>query len=384
MKLVFHHRIATRHGQAVHMDELIAALEGLGHEVIVVGPPRTGGSAFGGGGGVVRRLKERVPRALYEIAELGYSIPATARLWRAVRRHRPDAVYERYAIYLLAGVWVRRMTRTPLLLEVNSPMFEERRDFGGGIALERLAEWAQRSVWKGADVVLPVTEVLAERLRDAGVRSERITVVHNGIDPTRFPVLDGGPVRERLGLTDKVVLGFTGFVREWHGVDRVVALLPRLAERADVHLLVVGDGPARQELEEQASDLGVRDRLTVTGVVGRDDIAAHVATFDVALQIGVTAYASPLKLFEYMAMGRAVVAPSTPNIQEVVRDDRDALLFTPDDDEALAAVIERASGDAELRARLGVAARRTIDERGYTWKANAQRVADLVDGVRLR
>jgi glycosyltransferase involved in cell wall biosynthesis len=382
MKLVFHHRIATRHGQAVHMDELIAALEGLGHEVIVVGPPRTQGAAFGGGGGLVRRLKERLPRALYEIAELGYSVPATVRLWRAVRRHRPDAVYERYAIYLLAGAWVRRLTRTPLLLEVNSPMFEERRDFGGGIALERLAEWAQRSVWQRADVVLPVTEVLADRLRDAGVRPERITVVHNGIDPTRFPVLDGRTMRERLGLTDKVVLGFTGFVREWHGVDRVVALLPRLAERADVHLLVVGDGPARPELEQQARELGVSDRLTVTGVVGRDDIAAHVAAFDVALQIGVTAYASPLKLFEYMAMGRAVIAPSTPNIREVVHHDRDALLFEPDDDESLAAVIDRASGDAALRERLGAEARRTIDEQGYTWAANARRVAELAAASR--
>jgi glycosyltransferase involved in cell wall biosynthesis len=189
-------------------------------------------------------------------------------------------------------------------------------------------------------------------------------------------------MRERLGLTDKVVLGFTGFVREWHGVDRVVALLPRLAERADVHLLVVGDGPARPELEQQARELGVSDRLTVTGVVGRDDIAAHVAAFDVALQIGVTAYASPLKLFEYMAMGRAVIAPSTPNIREVVHHDRDALLFEPDDDESLAAVIDRASGDAALRERLGAEARRTIDEQGYTWAANARRVAELAAASR--
>ena len=106
MRLVFHHRIATRHGQAVHMDELLAALEALGHEVIVVGPPRAQAAEFGGGGGAVRRMKERLPRALYELAEIGYSIPAAVRLWRAVRRHRPDAVYERYAIYLLSLIHI--------------------------------------------------------------------------------------------------------------------------------------------------------------------------------------------------------------------------------------------------------------------------------------
>ena len=363
------------------MDELIDALVALGHEVVVVGPARTQDVDFGRGDTLVATMKKRLPKVLYETMELGYNAMAFVRLVRAVRRHRPDAVYERYALYMLAGGWLRRIGRTPLLLEVNSPMFEEREAFEGGFALRRVASWSQRSAWRAADTVLPVTDVLADYVRKAGVANDRITVAPNGIDPLRFdPDLPSTEVRRELGLGDRLILGFTGFVREWHGVDRVLALLPSLRRRFDVHLLVVGDGPARGDLERQAAALGVADRFTVTGTVSRDRIAQHVAAFDIALQIGVTPYASPLKLVEYMAMGRAIIAPDTDNIREVLTDGVDAVLFGEDGAD-LGTAIDRLAADAELRRRLGQSARRAIDEKGLTWRANAERVAAIVERI---
>lgn len=384
MRFLFHHRIATLHGQAVHMNELVDALEALGHEVILVGPQPAARNDFGAGSHWVSALKRRLPRAGYELLELAYSAVAFVRLLGAVRRHRPDAVYERYGLYLLAGVAVRRRTKVPLLLEVNSPMVEERRAFDEGIALDGLARWAERTAWRGADVVLPVTQVLADDVRRAGVPEDRIVVVPNGIDLDRFRPVTGDAVRARLGLDGRLVLGFVGFVRDWHRLDRVVAMLPRLAERMDAHLLVVGDGPAVPDLVEQSRRLGVGDRLTVTGVVPRDQVGEHVGAFDVALQIGVTAFASPLKLFEYMALERAVVAPDTPNIAEVLTDGANALLVPPDDDEALEGALVRLGTDADLRRRLGAGARRTLVDERRTWQANAERVAELAQRASRR
>jgi glycosyltransferase involved in cell wall biosynthesis len=177
------------------------------------------------------------------------------------------------------------------------------------------------------------------------------------------------------------VLGFTGFVRPWHGLDQAIEFLSRSAG-TDCMLLVVGDGPARAGLEAQARHLGVADRVRFTGVVARDAVPLHVAAFDVALQPAATPYASPLKLFEYMALARAIVAPAQPNIQEVLRDGEDALLFDPRSPDALQTALARLAGDALLRERLGAGARRTLLARGYTWTRNAERVAALVEQLR--
>lgn len=378
LKILFHHRIASRDGQAVHMQELIAALRAQGHTVVVVGPEATAREAFGGEVAWIARLKKRLPRALYEGLEIAYSVYAAPRLIRAVWRERPDAVYERYNLFMLAGLWVRRLTGVPLLLEVNAPIFEERAEHDG-LALKGLARWCQAAVWRGADRVLPVTEVLADYVRAAGVAEARISVIANGSNPEQLAKApDAATAKQRLGLQSRLVLGFTGFVRAWNRLDRVLELIAREGRALNLHLLLIGDGPARAPLEAMARDLGIVDRLTVTGVVAPEAIAAHVAAFDIALIPGVTAYASPLKLFEYMALARPIVAPNTRNIREILADGETALLFDPEDERAFAAAILRLAEDAEVRARLGAAAKAAITERGLTWASNAARVAALI------
>ena len=140
---------------------------------------------------------------------------------------------------------------------------------------------------------------------------------------------------------------------------------------------MVGDGPARAELEAQAERLGVTDRVTFTGVIQRDAVPDYVAAFDVALQPHVVAYASPLKLIEYLALGRAIVAPATPNIQEILTDGENGLLFDSGDTDAFAEAIVRLANDTALRQRLGQGALALLRERNLTWQHNAERVVGL-------
>jgi len=377
MKILYHHRTRSKDGQSVHIDEMIGALRALGHEVIVVAPPSAAGSAFGSDAGFVTWLKRLLPRFVYELMELAYSLAAYRRLAQAVERHRPDCLYERYNLFLPAGVWIKRRYGIPMLLEINSPIFEERAEYDG-LALRRLARWSQRYAWRAADYVLPVTAVLADIVASYGVERARIVVIPNGINAARFGDLhDLQGAKRALGLHDALVLGFTGFVRDWHGLDKVIAMMADGAALAHCHLLVVGDGPARTGLEKQARALGIAARVTFTGVVQRDDVARHVAAFDIALQPAVVAYASPLKLFEYLALGKAIVAPAQANIAEILTDEDNALLFDPLDPNGLPAALDRLCADAALRQRLAGKARATIVEQGLTWDANAQRAVDL-------
>ena len=368
MRILYSHRIQSRDGQSVHVEELIAALRAEGAEVLVVGPGFYEQSGFGGESRLVALARRLLPAALAELAELAYNLPAYRRLRRAARGFRPDVIYERYNLFYLAGAALARNEGIPFFLEVNAPLAEERARFGG-LRLGGLARWAERHVWRAAARVFAVTGVLGEMIAQSGVASERLVITPNGIDLAAFAEpRDGAIGRETL------VLGFTGFVREWHGLDAVITALAAPGTDPRLRLVIAGDGPARPRLERQAAALGVAARVRFTGLVGRAEIPALVADFDIALQPRVVAYASPLKICEYRAAGRAIVAPDQPNIREILDHERSALLFDPNREGAMWAAIMRLAGDPDLRARLGAEARADIIRRDYTWAGNARRV----------
>lgn len=367
MRILYSHRIQSRDGQSVHVEELIAALRAAGAEVMVVGPGFYEQSGFGGESRLVALARRLLPGMLAEGAELAYNIPAYLRLRRAFRSFRPDIVYERYNLFYLAGALLAARAGIPYFLEVNAPLAAERARFGG-LRLVRLARWAERLVWRAADRVYAVTGVLGDSIAREGVPRERLAITPNGIALAAFPAAPAG----REGQS--IVLGFTGFVREWHGLDAVITALATPGADPRLALVIAGDGPARAALEQQAAALGIADRVRFTGLVGRADIPALVAGFDIALQPRVVDYASPLKIFEYMAAGRAIIAPDQPNIREILTHEQNALLFDPEENGAMWRAITRLAGDPELRARLGAGARATLVSRDYTWAGNARRV----------
>ena len=390
MKILYHHRTASKDGQAVHIEEMIEALRSEGHVVQVVAPgtPDTTDSApgqksdgqMGGDMGWVHRLKAHLPKAVYELMEFAYSYVAYRKLVVAARAFKPDVIYERYNLFLLSGLMVKKRLGIPLLLEVNAPLVQERLQHSGGLALRQLATWAEGVAWRGADRVLPVTHVLADYVQSRGVPEAHIQVIPNGINRAHFAQSPGqDEAKAQLGLQDRLVLGFTGFVRDWHGVDRIVDWMATPQAPAHTHLLVVGDGPVRQALEEQARRLGLANRVGFTGVIHRDQVPAHVAAFDVALQPAVTPYASPLTLMEYLVLGKAIIAPSTPNLRETLTHESNALLFDESAPGSLEQALTRLCADADLRARLALGAAQTIDRLDLTWVGNARRVVALVE-----
>ncbi len=364
MRVLYSHRIQSRDGQSVHVDELIGAFRAAGHEVLVVGPSFYEDSGFGGESGTVARLRRLLPGALGEVAELAYNVPAYRKLAAAARSFQPDLIYERYNLYYLAGYWLSRRTGVPLYLEVNSPLAEERSRFGT-LRLQRIAHALERRVWRAATRVLAVTQVLADIIVSAGVARDRLRVTPNGVVLDRFPP----PVPREA---DTVTLGFVGFVRDWHGMDGLIRQMA--AGDARTALTVVGDGPVRAELEALAAELGLGTRVHFTGVVPHAQVPDAVAAFDVALQPKVTSYASPLKIFDYMAASRAIVAPDQPNIREILTHNETALLFDPADPQAMWQAIATLVADPALRDRLGRAARAALERHDYTWAGNARRI----------
>lgn len=380
MRILYHHRIASKDGQSTHIEEMVSALRNLGHEVRVVGPEvHQSDSGQGGSAGWVGKLKATLPGTLYELAEATYSIVAYRRLRSAMREFRPDVIYERYTLFQPAGVWATKRTGIPLLLEVNAPYAVERRKYNQ-LRLGWLASWFERYTVCGATRVFPVTRVLGDILVALGVQEQRIRVIPNGINPCDFNALPTTEAAKAThGLTGRVVIGFIGFVREWDQLDRIVAWLAKRPAEDPAMLMVVGDGPVRPALEDQARRLGVSHKVAFTGVVPRSQVPAAAMAFDVALQTALVPYASPLCLFEYMAMGKAILAPDQANHHEVLVRGVDCDMYDPLDPHGIEARLDLLLADTDMRARMGLAARAALQQRGYHWAGNAVRVISAIE-----
>ncbi len=379
MRILYHHRVASRDGQYVHIVRLVAALRAAGAEVEVVGPP-VERAPVGEAPPLFARARRWLPRPLFELGELAWGVGAALRLVRAARARPPDVIYERYGLHGIGGRLAARLLGVPLVLEVNSPLARERARFGG-LALPRLARLSERWIWRGADRLVVVSRVLARMVAASGIPTSRIVVMPNGVDLERFvhlPPLE--EAKRRIGLAGCTVLGFAGFVRPWHGLERVVELLARELP-PEVVLLVVGDGPARAGLEAAAERLGVAARVRFAGTVAHEALPAWLAAFDVALQPAAVPWASPLKLVEYMAAGRCILAVDRPNIRELLRHGESGWLAPPD---GFGPALRILLADPALRRRLGDGARAEVERRGLTWAANARRVLALVEELRAR
>jgi glycosyltransferase involved in cell wall biosynthesis len=383
MKILYHHRIASKDGMYVHVEELTKALIEQGNTIDFVCPDFTRETSFGDDGGIVARLRSWLPKPAFELLELSYSLVVAARLFVAILKKRPDFIYERYNLHQPMGVIVASLFDIPILLEVNSPLAAERREHSG-LALYDLARVVEEFTWRNATYVLPVTRVLADILRESGVPEDKIRVVPNGVDEKKLGALPAPALAVATNNADalasglppkELVIGFTGFMHPWHRLDIAIDALAQFNDRP-LRLLCVGEGEIRPELEALARELGVEDRVEFTGLVSRAEIYDYVRQFDIAIQPSVTAYASPLKLFEYLAVGSLVVAPRTPNILEILNDDN-AVLFDIDREGDFAAKLKYAIENIEELYSRRVRARETIDEKNLTWQDNARLVQQL-------
>jgi glycosyltransferase involved in cell wall biosynthesis len=371
MKILYHHRIASKDGQYVHVEELTNALKELGHEINFVSPGFTDNTEFGNDGGIATKLKKLLPKSVYELLELAYSFVIAFKLIKQLLINRPDFIYERYNLYQPAGVLISRIFKIPLLLEINAPLANERKKYSG-LSLFRLAKRIEKFTWNSADMTLPVTQVLADIISDSGVPKEKIEVIHNGINKHIFESV----FRKKKERNKKNInIGFVGFINKWHRLDLAISAIADFPNK-NINLICVGDGDIKPELEEQAKKLHIEDKVIFSGLQSRSEVFHYINNFDIALQPSVTAYASPLKLFEYLSSGCLIIAPRTKNICEIL-DDANALLFEPnnfnDFSEKLYYAIENCNNLNSLQIR----ARETIVEGCYTWQQNAEKVINI-------
>lgn len=380
-------RLGSLTGYGTHMREMIRAFERLGHAVtpLIMGDRGAAGDGVGPAPAVGRRFLRRiVPGPLWEglrdrrLLLLDRRFRKT--LDEAIAVEKPDLLYERANYLQVSGVEAAAAAGIPHVLEVNAPYLEERIALSRRPLGMRAARRNERRQLGSRALLAVVSSDLQEYCCRRGADPERTVVVPNAIDPDDTAVDPEvvARLRERLDLGERAVVGFVGTLMPWHGVDRLIEAVagdPRLKRGAA--LLIVGDGAGRNALERLAAGVGIADRVRFVGSVGRDEVFAHIACMDIAVMPDSNWYGSPVKIFEYGALGRPIVAPDLGPLRDVMVDGEDGLLIEPSRD-ALAAALRCLIDDPARAAAMGRAFRAKVLE-WHTWLSNARRILRCVE-----
>ena len=384
----------ARAGYTVDLASMSApAMVGPDVRHVALQPPRSFGVPFEVN---LYRTQRRVARQLGELAH-----------------GRHAFVYQRMSIANWAGVSVSRSVRRPLVLEYNGSEAWAAKHWGRPLADHDLAVQAEDVCLRHAHVVVTVSDVLRRELVGRGIEPERIVCHPNGVDPTVFdPEAFGDDarreVRRQLGIpADACVVTFVGTFGQWHGVDVLARVIDRLAREQPpwlaehgVRFLLVGDGlkgPVVRGLLDE--DERTRALCTLTGLVPQATAPRYLAASDVLVSPhvpnpdGTPFFGSPTKLFEYMAMGKGIVASCLDQIADVLAPglDVEAAPDTPPGqaDRHVAALVEPANHEQlregirflverpDWRASLGRNARKKVLAH-YTWRHHVRPILDRV------
>ncbi|HEU5237118.1 MAG TPA: glycosyltransferase family 4 protein [Pyrinomonadaceae bacterium] len=315
----------------------------------------------------------------------------SAGVLRELERRPADLIYQRYGRFTWAGVEAGLRAAVPLFLEYNGSevWIGKHWDMSGMIPL---LERFERLNLKAASRIFVVSEVERRNLLRLGIADEKIIVNPNAVDTDKFrPDIGGASARQELGIGPREILaGFVGTFGPWHGVLTLAEAITLMPAKSSVRFLLVGAGRFRDEVERIIRTAGKTDSVIFTGHLDHERIPALLDACDVLLsphvplEDGSEFFGSPTKLFEYMAMGKAIVASRLGQIGEVLTDDESGILIEPGNARQLAEAILRLSESPDLRQRLGAAARLAAVEQ-HTWKQNAQRVIDeyrMLTGIR--
>jgi glycosyltransferase involved in cell wall biosynthesis len=282
-------------------------------------------------------------------------------------------VWQRHELFQSAGAAVARRLGCPFVLYVPAPKVWEAHSWGvrrpGWEAI--VQRFGDLGPLRQADIVACVSEEVADEVVRLGIDPCRIVVTPSTVDTELFnPDINGTDARRRYSLDGRFVVGWTGSFRSFHGLDLLLDAISEAKQQLpEIVAMLVGDGPERSRLETEVRRRGLEGEVRFTGNLPQTEVPEVLSTFDVAIvssRANQPFHYSPLKMWEYLATARAVVAPSVGSLQRLLEHGVNAILVEPGNVHSLADAITRLAGNPSLRLRLGRAGRELAEAASWT------------------
>ncbi|TNC82688.1 MAG: glycosyltransferase WbuB [Oleiphilus sp.] len=392
MHVVYHHRTRGAGAEGVHIMGIVKAFRSLGHTVTLLSLPGSDPEAAAKqvqsasedkakASGLLRRVMDmtrHVPEFVFELIEVVYNLIALVRLWQSTKPETSvSLIYERYSLFMFAGISIARLRKIPIVLEVNDSAIVERvRPLFFKALARRIESW----IFRNCDGLVFISRAFQDKAKEAYGEIAPSVICPNGADLEQFSLagIDREQVKSELGLSGKVVCGYVGAFVYWHGIDWFVReIAPHLKQHPHLVLLLVGDGVMYEEIQHSIRQSAVEDQVILTGRVPHEQVGRYIAAMDYGILPDSNDYGSPMKLFEMMAMEVALVSPAFGPVEEVVNDAENGWLFPPKNRAAAVAKVLELAGDMGSIRKVGQQAREYIGHERQ-WKHNVEKILELV------
>lgn len=300
--------------------------------------------------------------------------------------------YQRYSVNNYCGVCLAMNHDVPFVLEYNGSEIWIAKNWGRSLKYESLSQKIELLNLHVADLIVVVSQPMKDELVERGIEASKILVNPNGVESERYsPMVDGNLVRKQYGFSGKKIIGFIGTFGKWHGAEVLAEAFGILVEKypeykKDTRLLLIGDGVNMPLVKEILNKRNIEDICVLTGLIPQEEGPAHLAACDILASPhvpnpdGTPFFGSPTKLFEYMAMGKGIVASDLDQIGEVLEHGKTAWMVKPGDPEDLAEGLKCLLDDQTLCNRLGENAREEAVLK-YAWKEHTRRIIAKLEEV---
>ena len=330
----------------------------------------------------------KLGRNLPNMPELLYNDQLIQYIDRCWLSWSPSFIYQRYSLGNYVGAFLKRKYGTSYICEYNGSFSWMASHWDNCRLLhEKLMTRIELLNLKIADVIVVVSRPIKNELVKRGINADKILVNPNGVDTDRYsPNADGSCVLRQFHLDGKIVIGFIGTFGKWHGAEILAEAFGKLLHenpeyQERVKLFMIGDGITMPLVKENINKFAIKESCVLTGLVPQEKGPEYLAACDVLVAShkpnpdGTPFFGSPTKLFEYMAMGKGIVASDLDQIGEVLKHDYTAWLVKPGDAESLMLGLKVLIDDKPRREKLGKSARQEVVAK-YTWKEHTRKIIE--------
>jgi glycosyltransferase involved in cell wall biosynthesis len=379
--------LSDQTGYGTHMREMIEAFKKQGHEVMAVinggtKKPADNGKEVKKQSITIRMLKKLTPgiiwRSIKDYRLILYDLKAESNLESIVKEYNPDLIYERVYYMQVSGVNIAKKYGIKHYLEINAPYIEENREFEGSASLfsnKALKHEKQQLMFTDKPIVVssPLKNYFTKKIKD--IKTSKILIIPNSVNPDkiRVDIKIKNEVVSKYHLQDHLVIGFVGSIFPYHGVDLLIKAFDLVFNKnKKIKLLIVGDGMTKSEMNNYRKKLESGSNIIFTGKVDHDKVFSYMDVMDITVLANTKWYCSPIKIFEYGFLNKAIIAPDMDCIRDVMVNNEDGLLIQPDK-ELFAKAMIKLIEDSDLRSRLGNSFKNKILS-CHTWTKNAEQV----------